>query len=157
MTFHGFGPFDPTSAHRRAAGAGRKGALCTAGPSPPRRCGRSPSGSAGSSSWRNCASRPAAAAAVRVRGGAGAALRRVALPRRALGPSRAALDAAALPVVGRRPSPARAWLARAADRRAVRGGPEPPGTAAQLARRVAYFTELAALPAAADWPSLKKL
>jgi hypothetical protein len=53
---------------------------------------------------------PAAAAAVRVRGGAGAALRRTALP---LGPSRAALDAAALPVVGRRPSPAHAWLARA--------------------------------------------
>jgi hypothetical protein len=63
---------------------------------------------------------PAAAAAVRVRGGAGAALLRVALPRRALGPSHAALDAAAaaLPVVGRRPSPARARLARAADRRA---------------------------------------
>jgi hypothetical protein len=40
----------------------------------------------------------------------------VALPHRALGPSRAALAAAAaaLPVVGRRPSPARAWLARAA-------------------------------------------
>ncbi len=105
-----------------------------------------------------CVPRPAAAA-VRVRGGAGAALLRVALPRRALGPSRAALDAtaAALPVVGRRPSPAHAWLARAADRRAVRGGPEPPGAAARLARRSAERTELAALPVAADWPNLKTL
>ncbi len=59
-------------------------------------------------------------AAVRDRGGAGAALLREALPRRAPGPPHAALDAAAgaLPGVGRRPSPARAWLARAADRRA---------------------------------------
>jgi hypothetical protein len=71
----------------------------------------------------------------------------------------AALDAAAkaLPVVGRRPSPARAWLARVADRRAVGGGPEPPGAAAQLARRDAGGTELAALPAAADWPNLMYL
>jgi hypothetical protein len=65
--------------------------------------------------------------------------------------------AAALPVVGRRPSPARAWLARAADRRAIRGGPEPPGAAARSARRDAGNTELAALPAAADWPKLKIL
>jgi hypothetical protein len=77
----------------------------------------------------------------------------------ALGPHSAALDAAAaaLPVVGRRPSPARAWLARAADRRAIGGGPEPPGAAARLARRDARNSELAALPAAADWPSLKTL
>jgi hypothetical protein len=77
----------------------------------------------------------------------------------ALEPHRAALDAAAtaLPVVGRRPSPAHAWLARAADRRAVRGGPEPPGAAARWARRDAPNSELAALPAAADWPSLKYL
>ena len=96
---------------------------------------------------------------MRVRGGAGAALLREALPRRALGPHSAALDAAAaaLPVVGHRPSPARAWLARAADRRAMRGGPEPPGAAARWARRYADNTELAALPAAADWPSLKFL
>jgi hypothetical protein len=74
--------------------------------------------------------RPApAAAAVRVRGGAGAALLRVALPRRALGPHSAALDAAAaaLPVVGRgraprthgwraRPTAARSGWARAARR-----------------------------------------
>jgi hypothetical protein len=65
--------------------------------------------------------------------------------------------AAALPVVGRRPSPARAWLARAARPARGRGGPEPPGAAARWARRSAYDTELAALPAAADWPSLKKL
>jgi hypothetical protein len=39
----------------------------------------------------------------------------------------------------------------------VRGGPEPPGAAARLARRDASNTELAALPAAADWPSLKHL
>ena len=83
---------------------------------------------------------PAAAAAVRVCGGAGAALRREALPRRALVPS-----------------PARSWLARAADRRAVRGGPEPPGAAARVARRSADHSELAALQAAADWPSLKSL
>ncbi len=102
---------------------------------------------------------PAAAAAVRVRGGAGAALRRVALPRQALGPHSAALDAAAaaLPVVGRRPSPARAWLARAARPARGRGGPEPPGAAARVARRYAAGSELAALPAAADWPKLKKL
>ncbi len=85
------------------------------------------------------------------------ALPRVALPRVALGPHRAALDAAALPVVGRRPSPAHARLARAADRRAVRGGPEPPGAAARWARRDASNIELAALPAAADWPNLKFL
>ncbi len=105
---------------------------------------------------------PAAAAAMRVCGGAGAALLRVALPRRALGPSRAPLDAAALPVVGRgrahtRMAGARGRLARAADRPAVRGGPEPPGAAARWARRSASNTELAALPAAAEWPSLKKL
>ena len=75
------------------------------------------------------------------------------------GPHRAALEAAAaaLPVVGRRPSPARAWLAPAADRRALRGGPEPLGAAARSARRWADNTELAALPAAADWPNLKTL
>ncbi len=54
-------------------------------------------------------------------------------------------------------APARAWVAPAADRRAVRGGPDPPGAAARLARRDAYGTELAALPAAVEWPSLKKL
>ncbi len=58
--------------------------------------------------------RPApAAAALRVRGGAGAALLRVALPCRA--PGRAALDAAAaaLPVVGRgRATRAHGWRAR---------------------------------------------
>ncbi len=36
-TFHGFGPFDPTSAHCRAAGAGRTRARCAAGSSPARR------------------------------------------------------------------------------------------------------------------------
>jgi hypothetical protein len=102
---------------------------------------------------------PAAAAAVRDRGGAGAALLREALPRRALGPHSAALDAAAgaLPVVGRGRAPrTHGWRARP-DRRAVVGGPEPPGAAARWARRSAYDTELAALPAAADWPKLKKL
>jgi hypothetical protein len=103
-----------------------------------------------------CVPRPPPPPPVRVRGGAGAAPRRVALPRRALGPHRAALDAAALPVVGRRPSPAHGWRARP-DRRSVRGGPEPPGAAARWARRSARYTELAALPAAADWPNLKIL
>jgi hypothetical protein len=80
--------------------------------------------------------RPAPAAAVRVRGGAGAA-RGAAAPG-ALGPSRAALDAAAavLPVVGRRPSPARAQLARAADRRASAVGRTPPGAAARSGAQV---------------------
>jgi hypothetical protein len=50
-----------------------------------------------------------------------------------------------------------AVLLRVRDRRAVRGGLEPPGAAARLARRDAGNTELAALPAAADWPSLKIL
>jgi hypothetical protein len=52
----------------------------------------------------------------------------------ALGPHCAVSNAAAvaLPVVGRRPSPARERLARAADRRAIGGGPEPPGAAARL-------------------------
>ncbi len=71
----------------------------------------------------------------------------------------AALDAAAaaLPVVGRDRAPrAHGWRARP-DRRAVRGGPGPPGAAARSARRWAHNTELAALPAAADWPSLKIL
>ncbi len=66
---------------------------------------------------------PAAAAAVRVGGGAGAALLRMALPRRALGWHHAALDAAAaaLPVVGRgRATRAHGWRPRP-DRRAVRG------------------------------------
>ncbi len=103
--------------------------------------------------------RPApAAAAVRVRGGAGAALLRVALPRRA--PGRAALDAAAaaaLPVVGRGRAPrTHGWRARPTRAR-FWGGPEPPGAAARLARRKAYNTELAALPEAADWPNLKTL
>ncbi len=53
--------------------------------------------------------------------------------------------------------PAHAWLAPAADRRAVQGGPEPPGAAARWARRYAHNSELAALPAAADWPNLKIL
>jgi hypothetical protein len=39
----------------------------------------------------------------------------------------------------------------------VVSGPEPPGAAARLARRDAGNTELAALPAAADWPKLKIL
>ncbi len=68
----------------------------------------------------------------------GAALLGFGLPRRALGRMRA-------------------WLAPAADRRAFGGGPEQPGAAARLARRVASNIELAALPAAVDWPSLKKL
>ncbi len=104
--------------------------------------------------------RPApAAAAVRDRGGAGAALLREALPRRGAGAALRGVGCGGGGVAGRRPrpSPAHAWLARAADRRAVRGGPEPPGAAARLARRYASNTELAALPAAADWPKLKKL
>jgi hypothetical protein len=101
----------------------------------------------------------AAAAAVRVRGGFGAALLLRALPRRALGWRRAALDAAAamLPVVGRgRAMRAHCWRQRP-DRRVVGLGPEPPGAAARSARRSASNSELAALPAAAEWPKLKLL
>ncbi len=104
--------------------------------------------------------RPApAAAAVRDRGGAGAALLREALPRRGAGAEPRGVGCGGGGVAGRRPkpSPARAWLARAADRRAFAVGPEPPGAAARLARRNAHSTELAALPAAADWPSLNTL
>ncbi len=62
-------------------------------------------------------------------------------------------------VAGRRPAaePAHAWLARAADRRASAAGPEPPGAAARSACRHAGYTELAALPAVVDWPSLREL
>jgi hypothetical protein len=104
--------------------------------------------------------RPApAAAAVRVCGGAGAAPLRVALPRRGAGAEPRGVGCGGGGVSARRPSaePTHAWLARAADRRAVRGGPEPPGAAARWARRSAYNTELAALPAAADWPKLREL
>ncbi len=98
-----------------------------------------------------------AAAAVRVCGGAGAALLRVrccacaAAP--GAGPHHAALDApaAVLPVVGR----ARMAGARG-KRRAVGMGRSRPA-AARLARRDADGSELAALPAAVEWPSLKKL
>ncbi len=95
--------------------------------------------------------RPAAtAAALRVR---------VALPCRALGPRDAALDAAAAasPVVGRRPSPARAWLAPLSDQRALGVGRSRPARPHGWARRDARNSELAALPAAAEWPSLKIL
>ena len=37
VTFHGFGPFGPTSAYCRTVGAGRTRARCAAGGSPPRR------------------------------------------------------------------------------------------------------------------------
>jgi hypothetical protein len=53
---------------------------------------------------------------------------------------------------------ARARVAGARGRPArVHGGPEPPGAAARLARRRADNTELAALPAAVEWPKLKTL
>ncbi len=98
-------------------------------------------------------------AAVRVRGGFGAALLPRALPRRALNLNHAALDAAAAvsPVVGRgRARRAHGWRARPTGAR-YGVGPEPPGAAARLARREAGGTELAALPAAVDWPNLKTL
>ncbi len=89
--------------------------------------------------------RPAPAAAVRVRGGGGAALLPRALPHLALGHTA-------------RPSPAHAWLARAA--RPARGtgwGRSRPAAAARSARREASNSELAALPAVVDWPKLKLL
>ncbi len=61
-------------------------------------------------------------------------------------------------VAGRRPRRARARMAGAGMRPARgRDGPEPLGAAALVARRSASNTELAALPAAADWPNLKEL
>ena len=59
--------------------------------------------------------------------------------------------AAALPVAATRIACARGRPAR------VSGGPEPLGAAALVARRYAFDTELAALPAAVDWPNLKTL
>jgi hypothetical protein len=99
-TFHGFGPFDPKYANCCAAGAGRTRAWCAAGPSTPRRCGRSPSRSASASSWRNCACRPPRRRLARSR------WCRLCATARAL-PHYVALDAApaALPVVGRGRAP----------------------------------------------------
>ncbi len=68
--------------------------------------------------------RPAPAAAVRVCGGAGAALLRVALPRRAPGWRRAALDAAAAALRGRRGPHARAVHGRSIDYTKVQALPE---------------------------------
>jgi hypothetical protein len=98
---------------------------------------------------------PAAAAAVRVRGGAGAALRRCRAWRWGRTARRWMRRRCRSSAVGRAPR-THGWRARP-DRRAVRGGPGPPGAAARWARRDASNTELAALPAAADWPSLKIL
>jgi hypothetical protein len=106
-----------------------------------------------------CVPRPPPPPPVRVRGGAGAALLREAPPRRALGPHSAALDAAAaaLPVVRVAGAPrTHGWRARPTGAR-FGVGPEPPGAAARWARRYAHNSELAALPAAADWPNLKEL
>ena len=88
---------------------------------------------------------PSPCAASRVCGGGGAALLPRALPHLALGHTAW-------------PSPARAWLARAA--RPARGtgwGRSRPAAAARFARRHAIRSELAALPAAVDWPKLKRL
>ena len=41
--------------------------------------------------------------------------------------------------------------------RASAAGPRPLGAAARLARRYAHYSELAALPAAVEWPNLKSL
>ena len=104
---------------------------------------------------------PAAAAAVRVRGGAGAALLRVALRRRGAGAGaarrwmrrrrRRCLSSA----VGRAPR-AHGWRPRPTGAREG-VGPSRPARPHRLARRDASNTELAALPAAADWPNLKTL
>ncbi len=157
-TFHGCGAFDRTSAHCCTAGAGARargarqvhplhegegaprvarpvqalGATVRPPPPPPPPC---------------------AFAAVR-------ALRRCACAAApGAGPHRAASDAAAavLPVVGRRPSPrAHGWHPRPTGAREG-VGPSRPARPHRLARRSASNTELAALPAAADWPNLKTL
>jgi hypothetical protein len=105
--------------------------------------------------------RPAAAAsAVRVRGVGGAALLPRALPSRGRGWHHAALDAAAavLPVVGRgRAMRAHGWRAGPRPARGTGWGRSRPAEAARFARRRAIRSELAALPAAADWPKLKRL
>jgi hypothetical protein len=112
-------------------------------PAPPRRRAR----------WRRC--RRCAAAR--------------ALPRRALGRTmrrwmrrrwRCRSSASAEPrarMAGARVRQVRVRGGPKAARRALRGVPEPHGAAARLARRDAGGTELAALPAAADWPKLKYL
>jgi hypothetical protein len=102
---------------------------------------------------------PAAAAALNVCGGAGAALLREALPHWGAGAALRGVGCGGGGVAGRRPSAepgARMAGVRGRPAR-VRGGPEPPGAAAPSARRDASNTELAALPAAADWPNLKTL
>jgi hypothetical protein len=149
--FHGSAPFDPTSAHCRVAGG--RAIYATKVKALPESLGQC------KLLETLCVPRPPPVR-VRVRGGAGAALLPRALPRSAQGWHHVALNAAAemLPVVGRRPSPAHAWLARAA--RPARGtgwGRSRPAEAARSARRNADDTELAALPAAAEWPSLKIL
>jgi hypothetical protein len=102
---------------------------------------------------------PAAAAAVRVGGGAGAARGTAA---RGAGPRRAALDAAAaaaaVPVVGRGRAPrAHGWCARPTGCAGCAVGVGRSRTAALVARREAFDSELAALPAAVEWPNLKIL
>jgi hypothetical protein len=89
-----------------------------------------------------------APAAVRVCGGAGAALPRVRAGRRA---APRGVGCGGGGVAGRRPPSPRAHVWR------VRGGPEPLGAAALVARRDASKTDIAALPAAAEWPNLKTL
>jgi hypothetical protein len=83
---------------------------------------------------------------------------RVARPVHALGGTvRRARRAAALRVCGGPGAALRCCACAAAPRAGLRRGPEPPGAAARLARRSASNTELAALPAAVDWPILKRL
>ncbi len=95
---------------------------------------------------------------VHVRGGAGAALLRVALPRRVLGPGRAALYAAAalLLVAGRAEPRARMSSARGQPAR-LEGWAGAARRGHTVARRDASNTELAALPAVVDWPNLREL
>jgi hypothetical protein len=160
VTFHGFGPFAPTSAHRRAAGAGRHAGavrgryisgtkvralpewlgqcklleeLCVPRPSPPPPCAFAVVPALRCCAWR-------------CRAGA-------------LEPPRAALyaAAAALPVVGRGRAPrAHGWRVRPTGARSGLGRSRP-ARPHRRARRFASDTELAALPAAADWPNLKTL
>jgi hypothetical protein len=136
--FRGFGPFDPTSSHGCAGGAAARVAVG----------GRWISSSKVKAlpDWlgqckllENLCVHSRRHAAVRVCGGAGAALRCWAWG------CRGGRWAACAHV--RRPRPTGAF----------RGGPEPPGAAARVARRDASNIELAELPAAADWPNLKTL
>jgi hypothetical protein len=153
VTFYGCGPFEPMSAHCCAAGAAAR--ACGARQVDPIHEGEGASRVARAVQALRVPVRPAAASPppppcafvavptlLRVRAAPGA------------GPAPRGVDAAAavLPVVA---APSLCAHVCAGGRPArVRGGAGAARRGRSVARRYAYNTELAALPAAADWPNL---